>query len=36
VQIGFGPAALNLGVGIPVTGPRPFNVEGLVQFNLRY
>jgi hypothetical protein len=36
LQIGFGPAALQLGVGIPVTGPRPFNVEGIVQFNLRY
>jgi hypothetical protein len=36
VQIGFGPAALNLGIGIPVTGPRPFNFEGMVQFNLRY
>jgi hypothetical protein len=36
VEIGFGPAALNLGVVIPVTGPRPFNWEGVVQLNFRY
>ena len=37
LQIGIGPAAsMNIGIAVPVTGPRPFNFEGMVQFNLRY
>jgi len=29
-------ASLSLGASTPVSGPRPYNVEGLVQFNLRF
>jgi hypothetical protein len=37
VQVGvFGPSTLTLGVGAPVTGPRAFDVEAIVQFNYRY
>ncbi|HEX3151672.1 MAG TPA: hypothetical protein VHR66_26610 [Gemmataceae bacterium] len=36
LQMGFGAAGLNLGVAIPVTGPRPFDLEMQVQFNLRF
>jgi hypothetical protein len=36
LQMGFGQAGLNLGVAIPVTGPRPFDLEMQVQFNLRF
>src|SRR5262249_33585666 len=36
VQFGvFGPSTLTLGVGAPVTGPRLFDVEAIVQLNLR-
>ncbi len=37
VQVGvFGPSTLTLGVGAPVTGPRLFDVEAIVQFNVRF
>jgi hypothetical protein len=37
VQFGvYGPSTLTLGVGAPVTGPRLFDVEGIVQLNLRF
>jgi hypothetical protein len=37
VEVGLGPTAvLNLGVVIPVTGPRPFDWEGVVQLNFRF
>lgn len=37
VQVGIGPAAsVSIGVAVPITGPRPFDWEALVQFNLRF
>jgi hypothetical protein len=37
VQVGFGSGtAVNLGVGVPVTGPRPFDLEAFLQLNFRY
>jgi hypothetical protein len=37
VQVGvFGPSTLTLGVGAPVTGPRAFDIEGIVQLNFRF
>jgi hypothetical protein len=37
LQVGIGPATvLNLALVIPVTGPRPFEWEGVVQMNFRY
>ncbi|MCI0681461.1 MAG: hypothetical protein L0Y71_05090 [Gemmataceae bacterium] len=37
VHLGVGARSLlTLGVATPVTGPRPYDVEALVQFNLRY
>ena len=37
VEVGFGSGtSVNLGVATPVTGPRPFDVEALVQLNFRY
>jgi len=37
VQIGLGTGTtINLAVGVPVTGPKPFDVEGIFQLNFRY
>jgi hypothetical protein len=37
VQVGLGSGTtINLAVGVPVTGPRPFDVEGILQLNFRY
>ena len=37
LQFGFGMgASLSLGIAVPVTGPRPFDVEGVLQVNVRY
>lgn len=37
VHIGLGDrGALTLGAGLPLTGPQPFDYEGIVQFNLRF
>jgi hypothetical protein len=37
VHIGLGRASLlSIGVVLPVTGPRPFDVEALAQFNFRF
>jgi hypothetical protein len=37
VEVGFGAgASVNLGVAVPVTGPRPFDVEAILQLNVRY
>lgn len=37
VHFGVGRASmLTLGVATPITGPRPYDVEALVQFNLRF
>jgi hypothetical protein len=37
VQIGLGSGTtVNLAVGVPVTGPKPFDVEGIFQLNFRY
>lgn len=37
VHLGLGTrSALTLGVATPITGPRPFAVEGLVQLNFRF
>ena len=37
VQIGLGTGTtINLAVGVPVTGPKPFDVEGILQLNFRY
>jgi hypothetical protein len=37
VEVGFGAgASVNLGVAVPVTGPRPFDVEAILQLNFRY
>jgi hypothetical protein len=35
IQI-FNKATFGLAVGVPVSGPRPYNVEGLTSFNLRF
>jgi hypothetical protein len=32
----WGQASLTLGLATPVTGPRPFDVEAIAQFNLRF
>jgi hypothetical protein len=32
----FGNGTLSLGVATPVSGPRPFNVEGFMQLNWRF
>ncbi len=31
-----GRSTLTFGAAVPVTGPRPFDIEGIAQFNLRY
>jgi hypothetical protein len=37
VQVGLGGgSSLAVGVAVPVTGPRPFDWEAVVQFNVRY
>jgi hypothetical protein len=37
VTLGLGSrSGLNLGVDVPVTGPRPYTIEAIVQFNFRY
>jgi hypothetical protein len=37
LQVGIGPTTvLNLAVVVPVTGPRPFDWEGVVQLNFRF
>jgi hypothetical protein len=37
VEVGFGAgASVNLGVAVPVTGPRPFDLEAILQLNFRY
>jgi hypothetical protein len=37
VHFGIGDhAVLTLGAGVPVMGPRPFDVEGVAQFNVRW
>jgi hypothetical protein len=37
VHVGLGHrSTLSLGVGTPITGPRPFDVEGLAQLNFRF
>jgi hypothetical protein len=37
VHLGVGQRSmLTLGVATPITGPRPYDVEALVQFNLRF
>lgn len=37
IHLGLGPrSVLTLGVATPLTGPRPFDVEAVVQFNLRF
>ena len=37
VQVGFGSGtSVNLGVAVPVTGPRPFDLEAILQLNFRY
>jgi hypothetical protein len=37
VHIGLGEqGSLTMGVGMPVTGPQPFDYEGIVQFNYRF
>lgn len=37
VHVGLGDfSTVTLGVGIPMSGPQPFDVEGIAQFNLRF
>jgi hypothetical protein len=37
VEVGFGTGtSVNVGVATPVTGPRPFDVEAVLQLNFRY
>lgn len=37
VHVGFGRRSLlTLGVSVPVTGPRPFNIEGIAQLNFSF
>ena len=32
----FGQATLGIAVGVPVSGPKPFDIEGIAQLNLRF
>ena len=37
LQVGLGDgSSLAIGVAVPITGPRPFDWEALIQFNVRY
>ena len=37
VQIGLGSGtSVTVGVAVPVTGPRPFDLEAILQLNFRY
>ncbi len=37
LQVGLGRAtSVSLGLGVPVTGPRPFDLEAMIQINVRY
>ncbi len=36
VHLLIGPGTLQLGIAVPITGPKPFDAEGLVQFNFRF
>lgn len=36
VQVGFGMATFSVGIAYPVSGPKPFDWEALVQLNVRF